>query len=588
MLILPPQAMRAGRWILILSLMAVLPAALPAFAQSAGTRFEISAPPTVKSLIESRLAPRGVAVTDEFELRRRLAQALVESKEALESLGFYNAKVDAGLTEESNGWVVRVNVTTGEQTKVCALDLRFEGAIASENHPEQNSERLRALWPMTAGADFRHVDWEAAKAALAKAAADRVYAGARIKDSRTEIDVATHCANLTVVLDSGPAVRFGPLTVSGLSRYDRRIVDNLNTADAGNVFDQDALLRFQLALQQPGFFSAVNVTAQPDVLNPALAPVQVRLEEQRLKALSFGAGFSTNTGYRGQVDYVQNSILDKPLKLSTSLKLEEKAQSARGDLIWPREAGGWQWSVGSRIERKDVQDVITRSYANFVQRGRSAGEIDRIWTLTYLSEDLTVAGSDPTVNRTLMLNHAWTLRRLRPTLFPDSGYSLSVQLGGASRALLSEQDFVRTHVKAVTLYPFDSKTFITLRGEAGVVAANSRDGIPLDYLFRTGGSSSVRGYGYESLGVRQGSAVVGGRYLAVGSVELTRWLTKNWGGAVFVDAGGASDNWQDYKASVGYGAGARLRTPVGPLSLDLAFADETRTLRLHFNLSIPF
>lgn len=549
---------------------------------------EISAPPSVKSLIESRLAPRGIAVSDEFELRRRLAQALGESKDALEALGFYSAKVDAGLTEDANGWVVRVNVTTGEQTRVCALDLRFEGAIATENHPEQNSDRLRALWNLKEGAAFVHVDWEAAKATLEKASADRVYAGARIRESRAEIDVPTQCARLIVVLDSGPAVRFGPLNISGLKRYDRRIVENLNAADAGNVFDQDALLRFQLALQQSGFFSAVNVTAQPDVTNPALAPVQVRVEEQRLKALSFGAGFSTNTGYRGQVDYVQNSIFDRPLKLSTSLKLETKAQSARGDIILPREAGGWQWSVGSRIERKDVQDVITRTYANFVQRGKSSGDIDRIWTLTYLSEDQTVVGSSPTVNRTLMLNHAWTLRRLKPTLFPDSGYALSVQLGGASRALLSEQDFVRTHVKAVTLHPIDNKTFITLRGEAGVVAADSREGIPLDYLFRTGGSSSVRGYGYESLGVRQGSAVVGGRYLAVGSVEMTRWLTRNWGGAVFVDAGGAAESWRDYKASIGYGAGARLRTPVGPLSLDLAFAEETRTLRLHFNLSIPF
>lgn len=583
-----PKLRSRPSWIHALSVASLLIGATPAHAQSVVVRLDMTGPPEVKSLIENRLMPRGMSISDEFELRRRLAQALAEAREVLESLGFYGAKVEAGLTEAEVGWVVRINAMTGEQTRVCAVDLRFEGAIAKEDHAGQNAARLRALWSLRDGEAFRHVDWEVAKASLEKAASDRVYAGARIKTSQAEIDPATHCARLTVVLDSGPVVRFGPLSISGLDRYDRRIVENLNKADAGNVFDQDALLRFQLALQQSGFFSAVNVTAQPDSVDPSLAPVQVRVEEQRLKALNLGAGFSTNTGYRGQVDYVQNSILDRPLKLSTSLKLETKAQSARADLLWPREAGGWQWSLGSRIERKEVQDVITRSYANFVQRGKSAGDIDRIWTLTYLLEDESVAGMSPTVNRALMLNHAWTIRRLKPILFPDSGYALNVQLGGASRALLSEQDFVRTHVKLVVLHPFNDKTFVTLRGEAGVVAAQSREGIPLDFLFRTGGSASVRGYGYESLGVRQGSAVVGGRYLAVGSVELTRWLTKDWGGAVFVDAGGASDSWQDYKASIGYGAGARLRTPVGPLSLDLAFAEETRTLRLHFNLSIPF
>ncbi len=561
-------------------------AALPAAAQP--LRIAISAPAAVESLVRARLAPLGDNASDEFELRRRVAQAIAESREVLESLGFYAAKVEAGIDEENGSWVVRLNVITGEQTRVCSLNLRFTGPILSDNHPQQHVGRLSALWPLPESSPFRHTEWEAAKTLLQRSTAERVYAGARISESRAEIDTETHCANLTVVVDSGPTVRFGALNVTGLRRYDRLIVENLNAADAGNTFDQDALLRFQLALQQSGFFSSVNVSALPDPANPAMAPVMVRLEEQRLKALGFGAGFSTNTGYRGQVDYVQNSLLGTPLKLTAALKLEELAQSARTDITWPREASGWQWSIGARVERKDVQEVITRSYSSWGQRSKSAGDIDRQWSLTYITADQTVAGRDPVVDRALAIQHTWTLRRLKPDLFPDSGHALSVQLGGATRTLLSEQDFVRTHAKVVKLVPFDSKTFLTLRGEAGLVAARSREGIPLDFLFRTGGSSSVRGYGYESLGVRQGTAVVGGRYLAVGSVELTRWLTKSWGGAVFVDAGGASDRAQDYKASIGYGAGARLRTPVGPLSMDLAFAQETRTLRLHFNLSIPF
>ena len=551
-------------------------------------RISISAPTAVESLVRARLAPLGDSASDEFELRRRVAQAIAESREVLESLGFYAAKVDAGIDEENGSWVVRLNVVTGEQTRVCAVDLRFVGPILTDNHPQQSVGRLMALWPLPSSTPFRHTDWEAAKSLLERKTAERVYAGARIRESRAEIDTETHCANLTVVLDSGPTVRFGGLNVTGLKRYDRLIVDNLNTADAGNQFDQDALLRFQLALQQSGYFSSVNVSALPDRESPDVAPVVVRLEEQRLKALGFGAGFSTNTGYRGQMDYVQNSLLGTPMKLTAALKVEELAQSARSDLIWPREANGWQWSIGARFENKEVQEVTTRSYSSWGQRTKSSGDIDRQWNLTYITAEQTVAGSAPVTDRALAINHTWTLRRLTPAVFPDSGYALSVQLGGATRALLSEQDFVRTQAKVVKLIPFDSKTFLTLRGEAGLVASRSRDGIPLDFLFRTGGSASVRGYGYESLGVRQGTAVVGGRYLAVGSVELTRWLTSNWGGAVFVDAGGASDSAQDYKASVGYGAGARLRTPVGPLSMDLAFAQETRTMRLHFNLSIPF
>ena len=49
----------------------------------------------------------------------------------------------------------------------------------------------------------------------------------------------------------------------------------------------------------------------------------------------------------------------------------------------------------------------------------------------------------------------------------------------------------------------------------GLVFARSRSGIPSDFLFRTGGDTSVRGYSYQSLGVPQGDAIVGGRMLVV-------------------------------------------------------------------------
>ena len=46
-----------------------------------------------------------------------------------------------------------------------------------------------------------------------------------------------------------------------------------------------------------------------------------------------------------------------------------------------------------------------------------------------------------------------------------------------------------------------------LRAELGVVLADSREGIPSTFVFRTGGDQTVRGYAFESLGVQSGNAV---------------------------------------------------------------------------------
>jgi len=57
-------------------------------------------------------------------------------------------------------------------------------------------------------------------------------------------------------------------------------------------------------------------------------------------------------------------------------------------------------------------------------------------------------------------------------------------------------------------------------------------------------------------------------------------------GAVFVDAGNAASRWQDFSAKVGYGAGVRWRSPVGPLKVDFARANDTGKWRLHFSVGI--
>jgi len=98
----------------------------------------------------------------------------------------------------------------------------------------------------------------------------------------------------------------------------------------------------------------------------------------------------------------------------------------------------------------------------------------------------------------------------------------------------------------------------------------------------------VRGYAFDSLGPRIGDATVGGRYYAIGSVELVRWIAPTWGIAAFVDAGNAADRVSDFKPVYGYGVGARLRTPIGPMRLDVAYGEEARTVRLHLSVGLSF
>ena len=137
-------------------------------------------------------------------------------------------------------------------------------------------------------------------------------------------------------------------------------------------------------------------------------------------------------------------------------------------------------------------------------------------------------------------------------------------------------------------WPIGDRDVLYVRAETGYTFAASRSGIPQEYLFRAGGIQSIRGHDFLSLGVREGDAIVGGRTMVTGTVEYIRWLTENWGAAVFADAGDAADNPRRLKLNPGYGAGVRWRSPAGPFALDLARRHDTGTLRVHFSIAVTF
>jgi translocation and assembly module TamA len=188
----------------------------------------------------------------------------------------------------------------------------------------------------------------------------------------------------------------------------------------------------------------------------------------------------------------------------------------------------------------------------------------------------------------LTASWSWTRRRVDNLLDPRRGDVLQVELGGGAKALLSDQDFVRLYGRYVKYTPVAQRDVVILRAEGGITFADSREGIPQDFLFRTGGSQSVRGYDFQSLGVREGEATVGGRLLATASAEYVHWFLPEWGVAAFIDAGDAADSRAALEPKVGYGLGARWLSPAGPLAVDVAYGHAERRLRLHFGVAIAF
>jgi translocation and assembly module TamA len=118
----------------------------------------------------------------------------------------------------------------------------------------------------------------------------------------------------------------------------------------------------------------------------------------------------------------------------------------------------------------------------------------------------------------------------------------------------------------------DGRSVLALRGLAGSILGGSNLSVPPDQRLYAGGSATVRGFAYQSIGPQFADGnPVGAKSVDAASIEFRQRIGEDWGGAVFVDAGQASTGAPfTGDVRVGAGIGARYYTPIGAVRLDFA------------------
>jgi len=554
-------------------------------------RIELDAPDNVRPLLETHLdiyRYRNRAEVDELLLERLIDDVPSDARRLLVTEGYFSPQISVGKALADTTQVVNIRVAPGEPVRVNAVTLEITGAITDNPDETVRVTDSKKRWRLPVGKRFSQSAWTEAKDALLNAFFLDGYPTARISASKAEVDPESASVAVNVQIDSGPLFHFGALRITGLERYPKMLVENLNTIRQGERYTHDALLRYQGKLQTSGYFRSASVSVEPDPDNAAAIPVLVRIVEYPVKKVDLGAGYSTDTGPRAQAGLTHNNTFQPGWQSISKLKLEGKQQSLDAQLAFLPEPSGWRNRLGAEAKRTDVQDLITNNLSFSLNRAWRSPGMERDITIKFESEEQKIESVATDNLQTLSANYSWTLRRVDDLLRPKKGYLVNLQLGGAAEALLSTRSFVRSYGRGVYIQPLGRNDRLHLRAEAGAVWADARDGIPNNFLFRAGGDQSIRGYAYQSLGVRAGSAVLGARYLAVGTVEYQHDFTESWGGALFVDSGNAVDSWSDFRAVQGYGAGVRWISPAGSLNFDVAQASEDQKVRFHFTIGARF
>ena len=582
---------------------------------SAAFDITVRAPDRVKELLEKHLELqryRSVTDLDDNELARLLVLADKNVRELVGTLGYFSPEIT--ITQEVQGGstgpassprkTIVIAVVPGMPTLATAVDINFSGDIATSEDAGAMAQRgdIQRGWQLPKGQPFTQDAWDTAKTQALRALTTRRYPTGKVADSLADIDAPSAAASLSLKLDSGPLYRLGPLKITGVKRYDPVLVPRLARLTPGAEYDQKELTDAQQRLTTSGYFDSAYVFLDPDG-DPAAAPVEVQVREAQLQKVILGVGVTTDSGLRASVEHTHLRVPGIGWRAVTKLQADAKMPFAQTEWTSIPNDNYWRWVALARVEALNDDTLKTQAAKLRFGRTKIGDHIDRSVFLQYDRAQVQGAGLQASSaaqagdGSAITANYVWTGRYFDSLPFPSKGFGLGAELGVGSTLATAlnttRQPFTRVVGRWLGIKPLESGR-LSMRAEAGVVIAKNTDGIPSTQLFRTGGDSTVRGYGFRDIGIKLPNGVTGpGRFLAVGSVEWQRPLLRNglpseFENTFFIDAGAVGDAARDLSPSVGVGTGVRWRSPIGPLQIDLAYGVKVRQVRLHVSVGFVF
>lgn len=408
------------------------------------------------------------------------------------------------------------------------------------------------------------------------------HAKAQVTDQDIVADHAVNRVDASFRVTPGPRLTFGPSRISPDSADSRVRPERIRAIAGipeGKVYDPDAIDTAERRLRRTGAFRSATVTEDAGIGPNDTLGTEIAVEDAKPRRFGVGAELSTTEGLKLTGYWLHRNAFGG----AERLRFDAEIAGIGGG------TGGIDYSLGATLTRP----AFRHPDAQLTFRAL----IEREDEPTYLSDHVELAvGVDRIVSDRLTLRAelAFRLAQTRDVQgWRDFRHVLLT--GGATwdnrdsgtdprKGAYAEVDVtpflgfagsssgVRATADLRGYRAVGSRVVLAGRMQAGSVLGPSIAATPPDFLFYSGGGGTVRGQGYQSLGVGTGANRTGGKSFAAFSAELRTDVSDKIGAVAFVDYGyvAASSTFDGGDWHGGAGIGVRYKTGLGPIRADLA------------------
>ena len=569
-----------------------------------------------------------------------IEQAAADARVALRPFGYYAPQITGRvITDGGDSAVVELTIDAGPPIRITSLDVRITGPGAQDSRLRS----WRAAWPLNDGVILDQSVWEAQKQDAIEIANARGYLGADFTEHALEIDLEKSSASIRLVFDTGPRYVMGDVTF-GPHVLKQGILEYIPRFGTGDPYSARLVGWLRTDLWKTGYFDDVQVieVERPDTSPPSV-DFNVTVETNTRNYYSGALGYGTDSGIRLQANWSRHPISSYGDRIDVGVGYQELNDefTMRGRYLMPRVNRARQWwdtVLTLKFENLDLEvrrdeedeDAIGLANGDLVERhlrfgrlkvrNRKGGESQHFFTpfVQFLNNDRRFelfsdvvvpapVADDPDFDRrlddvtnALSVGAELELVNIQGRRFETYGHRDLGWIFHSDNAFGSDVEFTQLYASTRRSYLVGERLKFHVRGEVGYTDAVVDEfeldvgGAPLHlsltrlpnfYRFKAGGSTSVRGYGFERLSDND----VGSNHVITASAEAEYRFLDSWSGALFYDIGNAFNDWDDPDLKRGIGVGIRWYSIAGEIRVDVAQAQDFdgKPWRLHITIGTP-
>lgn len=527
--------------------------------------------------------------------------------------GFSDVAVSIEPKEERKGVIILVNIVEGKRYYI--------GDIKVEGNKEATESEIRKAMILKSGSIFSDQKVYEDSTKIKEVYMDKGYIFSQVEPSNI-LNVVTQKVDLVYKIVENNQAYIERIIIKGNNRTKDKVIRRELRVYPQEKFDNKKIKKSKERLDNLGFFEEVRFDTAPGT-KPDWVDLIAEVKEQKTGSFSFGGGYSTVDQLMGFAEIRQTNFDYKNFSTFTGAGQDLSLSMSLGSLSnnyqlsftnpWifdrPVSFGFDLYRSGHKRDEDSgyaYQEDLTGGAIRFGRQfndelsGRIAYRVDsvEISDVIDLVSQAVIDEIGTNVYNTVELGLAYDTRD--SVTFPLSGmlYNNAFQVTGGPFG--GDEDFIKYYTHYSYFQPVINKSVVEFKLRGGFAQPfGSSNRVPIYERFFTGGASTIRGYEERKVGPLDSATndPVGGESMFIGNIEYTYPLADFIKAATFYDTGNTWEKENDFFGTAlksSYGFGIRVKTPIGPISIDYGWPLDTvqgedgKQGKFHFNMSRGF